>query len=138
MLNKNIYTFILYILSLNLKMKIIIYLAKNTRIFLKNIKNILNSITAKDLDFINMFLKNLTIKLFNCLNIKKYIIDKKNYKQLLYKPIYSIRLIELKMLKTYIKINLMNKFIYLFKFLSRDCISFIKKSNNSLYMCINY
>lgn len=44
-------------------------------------------------------------------NINKYVIDLKLDKQLSYKPLYSLELIKLKIFKTYIKTNLVNKFI---------------------------
>lgn len=46
-----------------------------------------------------------------------YGINLKKSKQLPYRPIYSLRLVQLKTLKTYLKINLANNFINLFKFL---------------------
>ena len=58
--------------------------------------------------------------------------------QLLYKSIYSLRLIELKTLKIYIKINLANSFIKLSKSFIGVLILFIKKLKRSLQLYINY
>ena len=47
--------------------------------------------------------------------MNNYIIKLKKDKQLFFRPIYSLKLIKLKILKTYIKINLTNCFICSFK-----------------------
>lgn len=60
-------------------------------------------ILVKYLDFINIFLKKLTIKLFEQLNIKKYAINLKLDKQPFYKLFFNLRLIKLKILIIYIK-----------------------------------
>lgn len=56
--------------------------------------------------------------------MNKHIINLKIYKKLLYKLIYSLRLIELKTLKTYIKIKLINNFFYSFKYSTNIFILF--------------
>lgn len=50
--------------------------------------------------FINIFFKKFAVILLDYLNINKYIKNIKLNKQPLYKPIYSLGLIELKTLKT--------------------------------------
>ena len=72
------------------------------------------TILAKHLEFIEFFLKKLVKKLLKYSIINKYIIDLKIDKQLPYKLIYYLRSIKLEILKTYIKINLVNGFIYYF------------------------
>ena len=59
-------------------------------------------------------------------------------KQLSYRSIYSLSLIELKILKTYIKTNLVNGFIWHLKFLAEALIFFVHKLNNNFYLCVNY
>lgn len=71
---------------------------------------------SKYLDYNNVFLFGLIIKLFENISINKYIIELIKSKQLSYRPIYSLRLIELETLKTYIKIYLKTKFIWFSKF----------------------
>ena len=45
---------------------------------------------------------------------------------------------ELKTFKTYIKTNLANSFIWSFKSLTRALILYFKKSNNKIYLYVNY
>ena len=49
------------------------------------------------------------------IKINDYVIELKKSKQSLFGLIYSLRLIRLRILKIYIKINLVNDFIQLFK-----------------------
>ena len=59
-------------------------------------------------------------------------------KQLLFGPIYSLRPVELETLKTYIKTNLANGFIYPFKFPVKAPILFNRKPNRSFRLCVDY
>lgn len=74
------------------------------------------------LNFANIFLKKIAIKLFKYFVFNKQSIGLKPNKQLLYRSIYSLRLMKLKSLKTYIKIKLANNFIYFAKFLVETSI----------------
>lgn len=78
------------------------------------------------------------MELLKCFDINKHLIDPKPDKQTLYKPIYSLRLIELKILKIYIKTNIANSFICSFKFLAKTLILFVQKLNNNLYLYMDY
>ena len=91
----------------------------------------LNSILVKYLNFANMFLKNLIIKLLKCSSIKKYAIKLKIDKYLFYKLIYNSKSLKLETFKTYIKTNLENDFILLYKFYIKIFIRFVKKYNKS-------
>ena len=91
----------------------IIYLVQKIQITPISIKKILKSILAKYSDITNNFSKKLTIKLPNYLSINKYAINFKKSQQLFYQSIYNLKLLELKTLITYIKINLTNSFIQL-------------------------
>ena len=62
-------------------------------------------------DFANAFSKKLAEVISKCIEINKHAIKYVNAKQLLYKPIYSLRPLEHEILKIYIKINLANSFI---------------------------
>ena len=75
------------------------------------IKKVFKSVLVKYLDFLDIFFKELAVELLKYLGINKYIIDLKKGNQLLYKLIYSLQLVELEILKTYIKTNLANGFI---------------------------
>lgn len=61
-----------------------------------------------------------------------------NSKQPSYRLIYSLKLIELKTLQTYIITNLANGFIKPFKSLTDAPILFISKLNGSLQLYLNY
>ena len=58
-----------------------------------------------------MFLAKNATKFSKYTKIKIYIIELKKDKQLLLGLIYSLKLVELKILKTYIKIILANSFV---------------------------
>ena len=83
-------------------------------------------------DFAEVFLSKLVIKLPKHLKINNYAIELVDDKQLLYGAIYSISLVELKILRTYIKNNLANRFIRLFKSLVRTLILFDKRPDKKL------
>ena len=96
------------------------------------------TILTKYLDFIDIFFKKLIIKLFEYLNINEYAIKLKVGKQVFYKLIYIFRSIELETFKIYIKTNLANNFIKVFKSFSKVLILFTKILNKSIYLHINY
>ena len=124
--------------SLNLSIKIKVYLAQKIKMALLNMKKILNSILAIYLDFVDIFLKELATKLGKRLEINKYTINLEENKQLLYKLIYSFKLFELKTPKTNTRTNLANSFLQLFKSSLKVFIFFIKKLNSNFYICIYY
>lgn len=99
--------FVIYIVYF--RSKILIYLACKASIALLLAEKI--SVPKKYIDFLDVFFKKLMIVFFDYLNINKHVIDLKPNKQPLYKPIYSLSLVKLKTLKTYIKVNLANKVI---------------------------
>ena len=59
-------------------------------------------------------------------------------KQPPFRPIYSLELVELETLKTYIKTNLANGFIRPSKSFAGALILFDRKLDRSLRLCINY
>ena len=65
------------------------------------------------------------VKLLEYDRINNYLINLLDNKQQFYSPIYSLKLVKLKILKTYIKTNLTSSFIKLFKSFSRNLILFI-------------
>lgn len=93
---------------------------------------------VKYLNFLDIFSKKFTKKLFKQSNINKYTINLQPDKQLFYKLIYNLELIELKTFKIYIKTNLANSCIYLFKSLTKSLIFFIQIFNSSFYLYIDY
>lgn len=59
-------------------------------------------------------------------------------KQLSYRLIYSMQLVELETLKMYIKTHLKTGFIQPFKSPAGELIPFDKKSDGSFCLCVNY
>ena len=125
-LDKNIKAFIIPFAFFNLRMKLITHQAYKAQIVLFSIKKVLKNILDKYQNLINMFLKRLTIELFNCLDTNKNTISLEIDKKLFYKPIYSFKLVELEIFKNYIKIYLANSFIWIFKFFIRAFILFVR------------
>ena len=82
-------------------------------------------------DFTNVISPKLTSKLSEYTRINDYTIELVNEQQLLYRSIYSLELVELKILKTYIKTKLVNDFIKPSKSLVRAFIVFDKKRDTS-------
>ena len=70
--------------------------------------------------------------------MNKYAIKLEEGKQSSFGSIYSLKLIELETLKTYIKTNLANNFIQSFKSSVRALILFDKKPDRNLRLCIDY
>lgn len=93
---------------------------------------------AKYFNSANIFSKKSVMKLSKCFNINKHLINLKLGKELLYGAIYSLKPVKLKILKTYIKINLANSFIWLSKSFIGAFIFFIQKFNSSFCLYVNY
>ena len=86
----------------------------------------------------NIFLVKNLVKLLEYTKINDYTIKLEKNKQLFFRLIYSLKLVKLKILKTYIKINLANSFIQLFQFYISKFILFDQKPDKNLCFCINY
>ena len=70
--------------------------------------------------------------------INEHAIKLEKNKQLLFGPIYRLGQVELEMLKTYIKINLANSFIWSSKSLANTSILFDQKLDRSLCLYVDY
>ena len=82
------------------------------------------NILIKYFNYYNIFLIKNTVKFLKYIKINNYIIKIEKDKQLFFRFIYSLKPIKLKILKIYIKINLVNGFIWFFKFLTKIFILF--------------
>lgn len=131
-LNKE--AFIIYVTYL--EAKILIHTAPKAQIAWLLAKKI--NIPKEYTDFSDVFSKKSIIILLNCSNINKHIINLKPSKQLPYRPIYNLSIVKLETFKTYIEINLTNKFIWPFKSSVKIPIFLIQKLDKSLYLYINY
>ena len=90
-------------------------------------------------DFADVFSLDLVFKLSKHTRINNHTIDLvESCQQPLYRPIYSLELVELENLKAYIETNLANDFIRPSKSLADAPILFDRKSNGSLWLCVHY
>ena len=85
-----------------------------------------------------MFFLDQAFKFLKHSKINNYTIELVDGQQPLYGLIYSLKLIELEILKAYIKINLVNKFIKPSKLSTSAPIIFKQKLNKHFQLCINY
>lgn len=128
--------FLVHIAFLSLSLKILIYSTYKTQIALQIIKEVI--ILTKYLDFLDVFLKELVAELLECSNINEYSISLKPSMKLLYRLIYSLKLVKLETFKIYIKINLVNSFIQQSKSSAKVPILFFKKPDSNLCLYVNY
>ena len=78
------------------------------------------------------------MELLEITSINKHIIKLIKRKQLLYGPIYAFNLVELEILKAYIKTYFKTGFIQPFKYPKDAPIFLDKKFNRSLHLYVNY
>ena len=95
-------------------------------------------ILDKYTNFVDIFLKKRALVLWECTKFNKHVINLKNNKQPPYELIYSLDLVELEILKTYIKTHLKTGFIQSSKSSADTSILFHKKLNCSFFLYINY
>ncbi len=93
---------------------------------------------SKYADFADGFSPKLAVILPEHTRINNHIMELVDDWQPPYGPIYSFRPVELETLKVYIKNNLANSFIKLFKSPARAPILFDKKPDGSLRLCVDY
>ena len=126
--------FAIYIATLVKPIIMSIYFFYKTKVaLLINIK-----ISAKYSDFLNVLFLDFAIKLLEYVKINDNFINLLNSKKTLYGLIYNLRVVELKILKTYIKANLVSNLIRSSKSLASTLILFIQKKDNTFYLCIDY
>ena len=102
------------------------------------VKEALTNILVEYSDFADVFSPDLVSELFKHTKINDHAIELVNSQQLLYRPIYSLGLIELETLKAYIETILTNSFIRASKSLTGAPILFDQKSDSSFRLCVNY
>lgn len=94
------------------------------------VKEAPTKIFAKYSNFVNVFLPDLAFEFPKYTKTKNHTFELINVQQPPYRPIYNLRSIELKTLKTYIEIHLANEFIRLFYSPGGTHIFFDQKSDN--------
>ena len=95
-------------------------------------------ISTKYFNFSDVFSLDFVVKLLDHIRMNDYLINLLKDKQPPYSPIYSLELVELKILKIYIKDKLASNFIRPFKSSTGAPILFEKKKDGSLRLYINY
>ena len=89
-------------------------------------------------DFSNVFSSDSAAEVPKHIGINDYPINLLDNEQAPYSLIYSLELVELETLKTYIKANLASGFIRPFKSPVGAPILFVQKKNGSLHLCVDY
>ena len=95
-------------------------------------------ILAEYSDFSNVFSSNSAAELPEYTRINDHPINLLDDKQPPYGLIYSLGLVELETLKTYIKANLASGFIRTSKSLANTLLLFVQKKNGSLRLYVDY
>ena len=96
------------------------------------------TVPTKYLDFAGVFLEKLANVLPEQTEANKYAIELEKVKQLPYKLIYRLWLVEFETFKTYIETNLANGFIQALKLLVGALILFVRKRYSSFRLCVDY
>ena len=135
-LDENIEALVVVVSSLSLRSKMTIHPARKAQIALLLAKKV--TVPAKYSDFANVFSKESEEVWPKRTEINKHAIKLEDGKQPLYEPIYSLCPVELETLKTYIKTNLANDFIWPLNSPIGTPILFVPKPNGSLRLCVNY
>ena len=95
-------------------------------------------VSAKYLDFADVFFSDLVSELFKHTAINNHAIKLVDSQQPPYRPIYSLKLVELETLKAYMESNLANMFIKLFKSPASAPILFDWNSDGFFWLYVNY
>ena len=98
----------------------------------------LTKVPAEYSDYSNIFSTEYVVELPENIGINEHTIKLEESKQPFFKPIYSLGLVELEILKIYIKTNLANGFIKSSKSPAEAPILFNRKPDGSLRLCIDY
>lgn len=108
-LDPNKEVFVVYIATIGSEMAI--HLACKAQIASLKAEKTPVTVSTEYSDLINVFSEKIAIVLLEYTKINTHAINLEEGKQLLYSFIYSLKLVELETLKSYIKINLANDFI---------------------------
>ena len=130
--------FIIHIAALSVGSSDKIHPLKKAKIAHLKADEVSTKVSSKYTNFVDIFLPKLVVEFLKYMKINNHTIELVNNWQLLYGLIYSLGLVELEILKTYIKNNLANSFIGLFKSFIKIFILFDKKPNGSLKLYVDY
>ena len=125
----------MHVTSLSLN-SISIHLARKAQIALLIAKKV--KIPINYLDFSDVFSEEKVLVLPEITDLNQHAIELQEGQQPPYGPIYSLGPIELETLKTYIKTNLANDFIWPSKSPAGAPIFFVRKPDGSFRLYVNY
>ena len=126
--------FVVYIASLNLVLEI----HPDSEAQIASLLTEKVKIPDEYLGFTNIFSEEKALVLPKRTKLNVHTINLENSKQPPYGPIYSLGLVELETLKTYIETHLKTGFIQPSKSLAGASILFNKKPDGSFRLCIDY
>ena len=129
--------FVIHVASLNFIL-LDVYPFHRSQIFGFITKEALTKVFNEYVNFADIFFLDLASKFSKHTGINDYAIELVDGQQLFYGPIYSLGLVELETLKAYIKTNLANRFIKLFKSPAGAPILFNRKIDRSFRLCVKY
>ncbi len=130
--------FIVYIAALSVDSGDEMHNLKKAQIAQLKVDEALIKVPSEHADFSDVFSLKLAAKHLEHMRINNYAIELVDDWQPPYSFIYSLRSVELEILKAYIKNNLVNSFIRPFNFPIRAPILFDKKPNTNLRLCVDY
>ena len=130
--------FLVYIAALNINLNDKVYPSKKAWIAHLKANKVFTKILNRYADFADDFSSKLAAKLPEHTRINDHVIELVDDQQPLYGPIYSLKPVELKILKTYIKNNLANNFIRPSKSPAGVFILLNKTLNDSLRLYVDY
>ena len=132
-LHEHVEVFVVHMISL---LTMAIHPAKKAQIVLLVTKEV--KIPIEYSDFLDVFLEKKALILPEASKLNQHAIKLQKDQQLPYRLTYSLGLVELKILKTYIETNFANRFIWPLKSLANAFILFVRKLNNSFRLYVNY
>ena len=137
--NEESQTFVLHVVALKAPLaKMTIHYLQATQIAALKQDEAPTKVPPEYVNYADIFSFNLAIELAENTGINKYVIKLQDGQQPPYKPTYISSLVELEILKIYIKIQLITGFIQPYKFPTIAPILIDKKADSSLYLCVNY
>lgn len=107
-IDENVKIFVIYPTFISLS-SILIYLTRVAYISLLIVEKV--DISKEYFDFPNVFLEEMALILLKIINLNQFAIELQNSQQLLFGLIYSLGILKLQILKTYIKTKLAYCFI---------------------------
>ena len=132
-------TFVIYVATLEASLSgMTIYLSQEAQIAALKQDEAFTKVSIKYSDFLDVFSEKEALMLSERIDLNEYAVKLEEDKQPPYEPIYSLGLVELETLKTYIETHLKTGFIRPSKSSTDALILFDKKSDGSFWLCIDY